>query len=564
MTYSRRQLYAFGETLGDSVTRKIAGHIVYGGGGGNPLSAATDLVGDVVGGAADAVGDVASGATDVVGDVIQGGANAVGDVVEGTGDVLGDIVQGAGDVVEGGVDAISDLGSSIDDTVNDVIPGGWTTVLSVAAGMYGIPIEFITAAGATKGSGVLEGKPFDLEGAVRGGAGAYGAGSLGAYGAEQMGTEAALESGADTGAVSSPVQTPTAPSGPTPPPLTETATSAVTPTQAAGLETLPTQAPPAAPQGLETLSQSAPSAGTPFETGPGLDEVVARNGANYNPYTDPQSAMNTAGTGIDSVTPQTTPPTMMESIGNSISETAAGAKDTLANLVGAGDVPAGEAWSQLAADTGLSDMTPMGVAKGVAYTGLGLTALQALSAKNAGDKDAGKITNDQYLKTQAEIDKAIASAKEAVSMNPYEKDRAGAGLGRSLYQNNRPIKQAGIKTLAVGGSIDQYETPDTMMAGGITNSFHFAHGGMANEPRFLSGGGDGMSDSIKATIGGHTEARLADGEFVVPADVVSHIGNGSSKAGAKQLYDMMDRIRKARTGNPKQGKQINPHKFLPK
>jgi hypothetical protein len=57
---------------------------------------------------------------------------------------------------------------------------------------------------------------------------------------------------------------------------------------------------------------------------------------------------------------------------------------------------------------------------------------------------------------------------------------------------------------------------------------------------------------------------LADGEFVIPADVVSHLGNGSTDAGAKQLYAMMDRIRKARTGNPKQGKQINPNKFLPK
>jgi hypothetical protein len=82
-------------------------------------------------------------------------------------------------------------------------------------------------------------------------------------------------------------------------------------------------------------------------------------------------------------------------------------------------------------------------------------------------------------------------------------------------------------------------------------------------PRFLSGGGDGMSDSIPATIGGTQEARLADGEFVIPADVVSHLGNGSSKAGAKQLYSMMDRIRKARTGNEKQGRQIKPKKMMP-
>jgi hypothetical protein len=88
----------------------------------------------------------------------------------------------------------------------------------------------------------------------------------------------------------------------------------------------------------------------------------------------------------------------------------------------------------------------------------------------------------------------------------------------------------------------------------------YAEGGL---PRFLSGGGDGMSDSIRANIEGSQEARLADGEFVIPADVVSHLGNGSSKAGAKQLYAMMDRVRKARTGNPKQGRQIKPTKFMP-
>jgi archaellin len=85
----------------------------------------------------------------------------------------------------------------------------------------------------------------------------------------------------------------------------------------------------------------------------------------------------------------------------------------------------------------------------------------------------------------------------------------------------------------------------------------YAHGG------YLDGPGDGMSDSIPATIAGKQPARLADGEFVVPADVVSHLGNGSTKAGAQRLYAMMDKVRKARTGNTKQGRQINPHKFLP-
>jgi hypothetical protein len=101
----------------------------------------------------------------------------------------------------------------------------------------------------------------------------------------------------------------------------------------------------------------------------------------------------------------------------------------------------------------------------------------------------------------------------------------------------------------------------------------YAHGGMANlggtyaaGGKLLQGPGDGMSDSIPAEIhGGHQpqKAALAQGEFVIPADVVSHLGNGSTDAGARHLYSMMDRVRKARTGNPKQGKRINAEKFLP-
>jgi hypothetical protein len=71
-----------------------------------------------------------------------------------------------------------------------------------------------------------------------------------------------------------------------------------------------------------------------------------------------------------------------------------------------------------------------------------------------------------------------------------------------------------------------------------------------------------MADQIPATINDMQPARLSHGEFVVPADVVSHLGNGNSDAGAKELESMMDRVRKARTGTTKQGKQINPNKFL--
>ena len=89
-----------------------------------------------------------------------------------------------------------------------------------------------------------------------------------------------------------------------------------------------------------------------------------------------------------------------------------------------------------------------------------------------------------------------------------------------------------------------------------------AKGGSTN-PRYLQGSTDGMADEIPATIDGEQPAALAHGEFVVPADVVSHLGNGNSDAGADVLYKMMDKIRKARTGNKKQGRQIDPNKFTP-
>ena len=90
----------------------------------------------------------------------------------------------------------------------------------------------------------------------------------------------------------------------------------------------------------------------------------------------------------------------------------------------------------------------------------------------------------------------------------------------------------------------------------------FAEGGMA-KGRYLQGATDGMADELPAQIGESQPAALSHGEFVVPADVVSHLGNGNSDAGAKKLYQMMDKIRMARTGSKKQGKKINPDKFMP-
>ena len=144
------------------------------------------------------------------------------------------------------------------------------------------------------------------------------------------------------------------------------------------------------------------------------------------------------------------------------------------------------------------------------------------------------------------------------------------------YQPKNPIEAAIVKQLKGPDSTQQGQglsslAPNMPMAPTYNASQAMTptyYAGL-NAPRgyvrggYLNGAGDGMSDSIPATIEGKQPARLADGEFVVPADVVSHIGNGSSKAGSKKLYAMMDKIRKARTGHTKQGKQINPNKYLP-
>jgi hypothetical protein len=106
--------------------------------------------------------------------------------------------------------------------------------------------------------------------------------------------------------------------------------------------------------------------------------------------------------------------------------------------------------------------------------------------------------------------------------------------------------------------VDQMTGMERLAGGGIANLGGYSDGG-----RLLKGPGDGMSDNIPATIGSKQPARLADGEFVVPADVVSGLGNGSTDAGAKQLYKMLDKVRSARTGTKKQGKQIRPDKYTP-
>lgn len=209
------------------------------------------------------------------------------------------------------------------------------------------------------------------------------------------------------------------------------------------------------------------------------------------------------------------------------------------------------------------------------YGGMSLADLDAQREYLNQQKAAGAIADAEYNAAMAEIDRSTNIARQAVASSPFSTTpNRDVSIGETYYGRNDAADNLysrgneDTRLYAVGGSIDDENGMDDARGldqGNMRNGFlgggiaGYAAGGTA---RFLSGGGDGMSDSIKASIEGKQEARLADGEFVIPADVVSHLGNGSSKAGAKQLYSMMDRVRSARTGTKKQGKQINPRKFM--
>lgn len=213
------------------------------------------------------------------------------------------------------------------------------------------------------------------------------------------------------------------------------------------------------------------------------------------------------------------------------------------------------------------------ITAGVLRAGIGgLSAASA--ARDAKKEQAGQAAQAQAQAAQMpQPQQGIASLKPEDRINPYDPadvQRYGAlsnqGIPSYLGPQPAPAAPAHLPPMLAQFQDDQ-ETQQLAYGGPV----YLAEGGIAGLApheykaggRYLSGPGDGMSDDIKANIDGQQEARLADGEFVIPADVVSHLGNGSSNAGAKKLHEMMARIRHARTGNPKQGKQVKPEKYLP-
>ena len=162
-----------------------------------------------------------------------------------------------------------------------------------------------------------------------------------------------------------------------------------------------------------------------------------------------------------------------------------------------------------------------------------------MSARMGGYNPADRSYGGASKAEQAAMQAAMSSPNTGVG-NPGE--QPGEGIG--------------------GGDISgaSADTP-ALAQGGISNLGDYSDGG-----RLLRGPGDGISDSIPATIGKERPARLADGEFVVPARIVSELGNGSTEAGARKLYAMMDRVQKSRgktVGKGKIATNSRAEKYLP-
>jgi hypothetical protein len=302
---------------------------------------------------------------------------------------------------------------------------------------------------------------------------------------------------------------------------------------------IPTVAPSVVPPVVPPVNPIAPSAG--ISTLPsGLPTSTANQilGQIAPGNVVPPSAITSAAAPVASANPI---PTSFDSFGNQvpINSPAFSSAD-----------PTGLAQQQLNLNNAVTQTAAPGSGKGTFLEGM------------------NKFVQDPIASIKANPMTAIGSVLTGATgarKKPQEPEEYNGPLRR--FRFNPDTYQAayadgGIATLASGGY-------DRMVGEEPMYTSNMAHGGIANlggysdGGRMLRGPGDGMSDSIPASISGRRPARLADGEFVVPADVVSHLGNGSTDAGAKQLYAMMDKVRQARTGRKAQGREINPRQYVP-
>jgi hypothetical protein len=146
-------------------------------------------------------------------------------------------------------------------------------------------------------------------------------------------------------------------------------------------------------------------------------------------------------------------------------------------------------------------------------------------------------------------------------------DSQGGGLSNQSSDTRAALRSnegyGGGSSDARGGYLQNGKFDQRMAHGGIAALSPYNLGSYSDGGRLLKGPGDGVSDDIPATIGQGQPARLADGEFVIPARIVSELGNGSTDAGAKRLYEMMDRIQKVRRKTKNVAANTKAAKYLP-
>jgi hypothetical protein len=418
------------------------------------------------------------------------------------------VVDAVSDIGQGVIDTVSDVGSAVDDFVNEEIPGGWATAAIIAA-PYLAPELAATDLAAADALGT-------------GSAGSMAAADAVYAGATTPAWEASLANAVPASAA---VATPVAESL-----ITSTPLEALP----SGLEALPAAQPGALgsgtfatpgdistelftqPAGIESV---APAAEPFIQTEGGLytlpEEVASTQMGSMaeTGLTAPTGieGLPTAAPVVETPSPYVQTEGGLYTLPEEVASTTAGtvAQTGLAT-------PSAGIFQSIADATGL----PLGLVSGLG-TALGISAL------------GSALSPDQPQQPQG-VPQIPVGVGLSPDYKPYEyKPYAGGGI-------------AGLAPMA---------------SGGISHLGDYSDGGW-----LLKGPGDGVSDSIPATIGGKQPARLADGEFVVPARIVSELGNGSTDAGARKLYEMMDKIQSARrktVGKKQFAKDTKADKFLP-
>ena len=199
-------------------------------------------------------------------------------------------------------------------------------------------------------------------------------------------------------------------------------------------------------------------------------------------------------------------------------------------------------------------------------TGIASANPAVTNARLSGDQQAlGLQAINQANLARQTIPTPVEATTDTGSTSQVDTSGAASGVVNLLPAvpdfTGDTLKDVASKYVDVS---DTYVEPYSQNAGVGRGSY--AAGGIAKlrEGRYLAGATDGMADKIPAEIDQVQPAALSDGEYVIPADVVSHLGNGNSDAGAEVLDEFLTKVRKSRTGNGEQGKQIDPNKLLPK